>query len=108
MRYRQSMNVGPSSTDFTYTLAWPQRLAECRLSAPSGRRLPDSRRPHAKGRAQPAGSRPRKLSELAKPFDRALPSFMKHIRFLEESDLIVTRKVGRVRSCALEKKRLAG
>jgi DNA-binding transcriptional ArsR family regulator len=47
------------------------------------------------------------ISELAKPFDMALPSFMKHIRFLEESGLIVTRKAGRVRSCALEKKRFA-
>ena len=53
------------------------------------------------------GSGPASISELAKPFDMALPSFMKHIRFLEESGLIVTRKEGRVRSCALEKKRFA-
>ena len=53
------------------------------------------------------GSGPASISELAKPFDMALPSFMKHIRFLEESGLIVTRKEGRVRSCALENKRFA-
>ncbi len=53
------------------------------------------------------GAGPASISELAKPFDMALPSFMKHIRFLEESGLIVTRKAGRVRSCALEKKRFA-
>jgi DNA-binding transcriptional ArsR family regulator len=53
------------------------------------------------------GAGPASISELAKPFDMALPSFMKHIRFLEESGLIVTRKEGRVRSCALEKKRFA-
>ena len=47
------------------------------------------------------------ISELAKPFDMALPSFMKHIRFLEESGLIVTRKQGRVRTCAIEQDRLA-
>jgi DNA-binding transcriptional ArsR family regulator len=53
------------------------------------------------------GAGPASISELAKPFDMALPSFMKHIRFLEESGLIVTRKAGRVRSCALEKTRFA-
>jgi DNA-binding transcriptional ArsR family regulator len=53
------------------------------------------------------GEGPASIGELAKPFDMALPSFMKHIRFLEESGLIVTRKQGRVRTCALEKNRLA-
>ncbi len=47
---------------------------------------------------------PASISELAKPFGMALPSFMKHIRFLEESGWIQTRKVGRVRTCSLEKK----
>ena len=32
---------------------------------------------------------------------------MKHIRFLEGSGLILTRKHGRVRTCALEKKPFA-
>ena len=45
---------------------------------------------------------PASISELAKPFDMALPSFMKHIRFLEESGWIRTRKQGRVRTCAIE------
>ena len=31
------------------------------------------------------GSGPASVSDLAKPFDMALPSFMQHIRFLEES-----------------------
>jgi hypothetical protein len=31
----------------------------------------------------------------------ALPSFMKHIRVLEESEIVVSRKIGRVRMCAL-------
>ncbi len=47
------------------------------------------------------------ISELAKPFDMALPSFMKHIRLLEDSFWIATRKQGRVRHCAIEKKALA-
>ena len=47
------------------------------------------------------------VSELAEPFDMALPSFMKHIGVLEISGLIVSRKTGRVRICMLEEKRLA-
>ncbi len=47
---------------------------------------------------------PASISELAKPFDMALPSFMKHIRFLEESGWILTRKEGRVRTCTIEKR----
>jgi DNA-binding transcriptional ArsR family regulator len=47
------------------------------------------------------------ISDLAKPFDMALPSFMKHIHFLEGSGLIRTRKLGRVRTCAIEKRRFA-
>jgi len=53
------------------------------------------------------GKGPASISELAKPFDMALPSFMKHIRHLEGSGLIRTRKSGRVRTCALEKKSFA-
>ena len=53
------------------------------------------------------GKGPASISELAKPFDMALPSFMKHIQFLEDSGWIRTRKEGRVRTCALEKKPLA-
>jgi DNA-binding transcriptional ArsR family regulator len=36
-----------------------------------------------------------------------LPSFMKHIRMLEGSGLIRTAKAGRVRTCTLNRKRLA-
>jgi DNA-binding transcriptional ArsR family regulator len=46
------------------------------------------------------------ISELAEPFDMALPSFMKHIRLLEDSGWIQTRKEGRVRTCGLERKSL--
>ncbi|MBI2255326.1 MAG: helix-turn-helix transcriptional regulator [Proteobacteria bacterium] len=49
---------------------------------------------------------PISISELAAPFDMALPSFMKHIRQLEESGWIATRKEGRVRTCAIQKKAL--
>ncbi|RKH46401.1 transcriptional regulator [Corallococcus sicarius] len=53
------------------------------------------------------GQGPASISELAKPFDMALPSFMKHIHLLEESGWIQTRKEGRVRTCAIEKKPFA-
>ncbi|MGV3622403.1 MAG: ArsR/SmtB family transcription factor [Archangium sp.] len=41
------------------------------------------------------------VGALAEPFDMALPSFMKHVRVLEDCGLIATEKVGRVRTCAL-------
>jgi len=53
------------------------------------------------------GRGPASIGELAKPFAMALPSFMKHIHLLEESGWIHTRKEGRVRICALEKKQFA-
>ena len=53
------------------------------------------------------GKGPASISELKKPFDMALPSFMKHIHFLEDSGWIVTRKHGRVRTCVIEKKAFA-
>ena len=47
------------------------------------------------------------MSNLAKLFDMALPSFPQHIRLLEASGWIRTRKVGRVRICAIEEKSFA-
>lgn len=37
----------------------------------------------------------------------ALPSFMKHIRVLEASEIVISRKVGRVRTCQLRPDTLA-
>lgn len=42
------------------------------------------------------------ISELAKPFEMALPSLMKHIRILELSGLLASEKTGRVRMCSLQ------
>lgn len=47
------------------------------------------------------GSGPASVSELAGPFDMALPSFMKHLAVLERSGVIRSDKVGRVRTCEL-------
>ena len=41
------------------------------------------------------------ISELAKPFGMSLTGMKKHIRVLEEAQLVSTEKVGRVRSCTL-------
>lgn len=49
------------------------------------------------------GSGPASVGELAAPFDMALPSFMKHIRYLEQTGWITTQKRGRVRTCTLER-----
>ncbi len=46
------------------------------------------------------------VSELAKPFDMALPSFMQHLRVLEECGLVSTAKKGRVRYCRIQSSRL--
>ena len=41
------------------------------------------------------------VSELAAPFDMALPSFVQHLRVLEESGIVRSSKAGRVRTCSL-------
>jgi DNA-binding transcriptional ArsR family regulator len=45
---------------------------------------------------------PASVSELAKPFTMALPSFLQHLQVLEEGGLIRSKKVGRVRTCEME------
>jgi DNA-binding transcriptional ArsR family regulator len=44
---------------------------------------------------------PASVTDLAEPFDMALPSFMAHLRKLEEGGLIDSHKDGRVRTCSL-------
>jgi DNA-binding transcriptional ArsR family regulator len=41
------------------------------------------------------------ISELAEPFGISLTGMKKHVRQLEEAQLVTTEKVGRVRRCAL-------
>lgn len=50
---------------------------------------------------------PAPVKELARPFDMALPSFMQHLRVLEKSGLVRSRKIGRVRTCEMASERLA-
>ena len=52
------------------------------------------------------GHGPASVGELARTSTMTLPSFMKHVHTLEASGLIHTSKVGRVRTCTLDRERL--
>ena len=45
---------------------------------------------------------PASVTELARPFRMALPSFAQHLDVLERAELVRSRKLGRVRTYALE------
>jgi DNA-binding transcriptional ArsR family regulator len=51
---------------------------------------------------------PASVSELAQPFRISLPAVMQHLQALETSGLVRSEKKGRVRTCRLEPKALAG
>src|SRR5262245_19136761 len=53
------------------------------------------------------GHGPASVGELAQGSTMTLPSFMKHVRTLEACGLVRTKKVGRVRTCTLDRDRLA-
>ncbi len=53
------------------------------------------------------GHGPASVGDLARDATMTLPSFMKHVRMLEENELIRTTKSGRVRTCELNRERLA-
>jgi len=50
--------------------------------------------------------KPSSVTELAAPFDMALPSFVEHLKILEGSGLVRSAKRGRVRTYQLVPKRL--
>jgi DNA-binding transcriptional ArsR family regulator len=56
---------------------------------------------------QALGRGPSSVSELARPFEMALPSFLQHLKVLEDSGLVATAKTGRVRICTLRIEPLA-
>lgn len=45
---------------------------------------------------------PKSVSELSEPFELALPSLLKHVRVLEQSGLVSSEKIGRIRTCKIE------
>jgi DNA-binding transcriptional ArsR family regulator len=46
------------------------------------------------------------ISELAEPFGISLTGMKKHVRVLEDAELVATEKVGRTRRCSLGPRRL--
>ena len=50
---------------------------------------------------------PVSVSRLAEPFGMSLAAVVQHLRILEESGLVRTEKVGRVRTCSIDPKGLA-
>jgi DNA-binding transcriptional ArsR family regulator len=58
--------------------------------------------PTRRGVLEHLGHRPTSVSELAAPFDMALPSFLQHLRVLERCGLVRSRKQGRVRTYRLQ------
>lgn len=52
-------------------------------------------------------SGPASVKQLAEPFEMGLPSFMKHIKVLEDCGLVGSEKVGRVRTCHIKTEQLA-
>jgi DNA-binding transcriptional ArsR family regulator len=63
--------------------------------------------PTRRGVIRRLGRGPTSVGDLAREFPMTLPSFMKHVRTLETNGLIRTVKVGRVRTCVLNRDRLA-
>lgn len=51
-------------------------------------------------------ARPISVSHLAARYDMALPSFVEHLKMLEQSGLVRSRKVGRVRTYELAPEQL--
>ena len=46
------------------------------------------------------------ISQLAEPFGISLTGMKKHVRVLEDAELVTTEKVGRARECSLGPRRL--
>ena len=67
------------------------------------RALSDPTRRHVLERLS---SKQASVSELAAPYRMALPSFLEHLKVLESSGLVQSRKVGRVRTYRLCSERL--
>src|SRR5881392_895060 len=52
------------------------------------------------------GSGSATITELAEPFGISLTGMKKHVRVLEDAELVTTEKVGRARRCTLGPQRL--
>jgi len=50
---------------------------------------------------------PASVSDLARPLAMSLPAVMQHLAVLEASGLVVSQKIGRVRTCRIEPQALS-
>lgn len=62
--------------------------------------------PTRRGVVERLSRSPASVTQLAEPYDMALPSFVQHLRVLEDSGLVSSKKVGRVRTYRLAPKKL--
>ena len=86
---------GPTRAD----LPFPGGSADLTVAPVSYDRRPrlcGSRNPPRRARTVGAGSAT--ITELAEPFGMSLTGMKKHIRLLEEAELVTTEKVGRIRT----------
>jgi DNA-binding transcriptional ArsR family regulator len=50
---------------------------------------------------------PASVSDLARPLAMSLPAVMQHLAMLEQSGLVYSQKIGRVRTCRVDAKALS-
>lgn len=62
--------------------------------------------PTRRGVVERLSRSPASVTQLAEPYDMALSSFGQHLRVLEDSGLVSSKKVGRVRTYRLAPKKL--
>ena len=63
--------------------------------------------PTRRGILERLGRREASITELADTFDMTLTGMKKHVRVLEDAGLVQSKKVGRVRTCALGPRRMS-
>lgn len=59
--------------------------------------------PYRRGSIERLSKGPASVKELAAPADVQLPAVLKHLRVLEEGGIVVSEKVGRVRTYRMRK-----
>jgi DNA-binding transcriptional ArsR family regulator len=62
--------------------------------------------PTRRGILEQLGRTERSISDLAESFEMTLTGMKKHVQILEDAGLVMTEKVGRVRTCKLGGSRL--
>src|SRR5256885_9855527 len=58
--------------------------------------------PSRRAMVERLGRGPASVSDLAEPLPMSLPSVLQHLKVLEESGIVRSEKVGRVRMCNIE------